>query len=900
MSHSETASYPDISSLLEQGMILTANDRLARQLRLFHAEQCQAAGQQAWPRPAILSWSMWLQQCVDELLDVALATAEAPPLILSPQQSEAVWQQIIDASQAGASLLQAAATASAAQEAWDLLCGWRVPLKSLEQSDHEDIAAFAGWVQDYQARSQHEGWLDHARLADYIRDAISAGKVTVPGVIYLAGFEEPRPQQQKLFESLSASGCDLRTLAPAVSNVQVRQYACADSHAEIRAAAGWCRQQLEQDVGLCIGVVVHDLAGQRDAISRVFDEVLCAAVRLPQGGDERPYNISLGRPLAETPLVRDALLALELAAGPVSWTSASALLRSPFFTGTDSESEARARIDARLRRQGREQVSLRDLRFHAEQAGCPQLLRAIDQCQSLREQLSGSAQSAAIQAGHVSEWLKALGWSHGRPLSSAEYQTVRAWWELLAEFATLEAVGERLSWRSAVARLRRLAGARLFQPQSASAPVQIMGLLEAAGMQFDRLWVMGLHDAVWPASPRPHPFIPIHLQSRYGLPHATAERELEFATHTTERLLSSAPQVIVSWPQREGDAELRPSPLLADIPPLESLADIQPPLAQWLYQRAPSLDDYDDTPPPPLQPPEAPRGGTAILRNQAACPFRAFAQHRLQAEPLEEPVPGLDAAGRGALVHEVMRAIWGELRSQEHLLQLDAEAQAGLVSRCVETALGDWEQKNLAQLPPRFRALEQARLQALASDWLQLDRGRTAFTVEARESEQVIDIAGLELKGRIDRLDQLPDGQRLIIDYKTGRVDPRVWLDERPDDPQLPLYALGHRDRLAGIAFAQLRIGDIKYAGVADREDVAPGIKPITEWQAAPADCDDLPSLLEYWQDQLSKLSCAFQAGESQVDPKDPRRTCRYCPQPTLCRIDELSHGGHDLEEGDD
>lgn len=892
-------SYPDIPGLLETGVIVTASDRLSRQLRLLHARQCEAKGQQVWARPAIVSWAVWLRECHDALLDQAINAGPAPPAVLSQQQAETVWQQIIEHSEAGAGLLQAGATAAAAYEAWDLLCGWQVAPTELAQYDHTDVQAFAGWLQDYLARSEQEGWLDPARLADHVAAAIRDRRLALPPCIYLAGFDEPRPQQRSLFTVLNEHGCETRELAPVdTPGADCRQRPCADSATEIRAAAHWARQQLERDPDQNIGVVVHDLAKQREAIARVFDEVLCPALRLPHADGERPYNISLGRPLSEAPLVHDALLALELAAGPVSWTTVSALLRSPFLVGADSEADNRARLDARLRRRGREQIGLRDLHYHAGEAGCPILLRTIEQCQSLLEQAEGR-QGAATHAGRISEWLTALGWSHGRSLSSEEYQTVNAWWELLGEFASLDAYAGRFHWRQAITRLKRLADNRLFQPQSAAAPVQIMGLLEATGLQFDRLWIMGLYDDVWPASPRPHPLLPIPLQRHYGMPHATAERELDYARHTTDRLLASAPEVIASWPQQDGDAELRASPLLAELPLFQTDNEAAGDLIHMLFNNQSALEPYSDEPPPAWQPHEALRGGTAVLKNQAACPFRAFAEHRLHARPLEEPVPGLDAAGRGALVHEVMRVIWSELGDQAALLALDETAQSALVSRCVETALSDWERKNASQLPQRFREVESARLQSLAGDWLQLDRERSPFSVQARESEQKITIEGLELRGRIDRLDKLPDDRRLIIDYKTGRIDRRVWLDERPDDPQLPLYALGQRDYLAGIAFARLRIGELQYAGVADRDGLAPGIETIDDWKGTPSGCESLDDLIAYWQDRLSALARSFRNGDSDVDPKDPRQTCRYCSQYTLCRIDEISLGGHDLEEDD-
>jgi len=58
---------------------------------------------------------------------------------------------------------------------------------------------------------------------------------------------------------------------------------------------------------------------------------------------------------------------------------------------------------------------------------------------------------------------------------------------------------------------------------------------------------------------------------------------------------------------------------------------------------------------------ETARGGSALFKNQAACPFRAFAAHRLDAYPLDEPVAGLDAAERGSILHAALEFIWREL-----------------------------------------------------------------------------------------------------------------------------------------------------------------------------------------------------------------------------------------------
>lgn len=899
-----------ISALQRGAQIITANERLARDLRLAVADKHQHQGTTVWVRPPILSWPAWQQQCLDELLERALlGEIETPPADLKSHQVEAVWESIIERSAAGRGLLQTGATALAAVEAWDLLCGWQVPLSELsadsagrtgdEAAGVDDIHAFADWAHAYQRCCACERWLDPAQATDYLTKQLRAGHLTAGSELVLAGFDELRPQQQAYVNAYRQAGGQVTlAAAPVVKPAAVGLHPCLDTTAECRAAANWARAILQREPGARIGIVVHDLAAIRSLIVRIVDECLRPGARLPGDTDQPPlWNVSLGTPLSDTPLIHDALQWLTLGAGPVEWPVASGLLRSPFMAGADTEHGARARLDARLRRKGLARLSLNDLCFWSSQAeDCPQLSERLQSARNGLRELP-SRQSAGAWAGVFSQFLNTLGWSRGRVLDSHEYQTVQAWWNLLAEFAGLDAFTPGQGWLSALQRLRVLAGRRLFQPQSPPAPVQILGLLETSGLTFDYLWIMGLHDGHWPASPRPHPFIPVQLQRRYQMPHASAERELEFAQQATKRLLASAEEIVVSWPQRDGDAELRPSPLFNGLGFADQRVQLTPDLMHVIHGHSPAVS-FTDVMPPALSDAEPLRGGTAVLKNQAACPFRAFATHRLHATVPEEPEPGLDALARGSLVHAVMQAVWETLRERS-ALQQEQSALRSLVSECVEQAVSGWERDNHHSLPPRFRAVECTRLTSLALDWLRLDAERGDFTVVAREAEQALEIGGLTLRGRLDRLDRLPDGRCLIIDYKTGQVDPKVWLDERPDDPQLPLYALAHRRSVAGVAFAQVRVGDVKYAGVAAEADCAPGLVAVSDWKARPEGCDDLPALLDYWQTQLNALAAAFRVGVAEVDPKDPRRTCTYCKLGPLCRIDELSQGRHDLERVD-
>lgn len=262
------------------------------------------------------------------------------------------------------------------------------------------------------------------------------------------------------------------------------------------------------------------------------------------------------------------------------------------------------------------------------------------------------------------------------------------------------------------------------------------------------------------------------------------------------------------------------------------------------------------------------RGGTRVLADHAACPFRAFARHRLGAEGLDAPVEGPDAMVRGQLLHTLMAKLWSEIGSSRSLDQDLGPA----IERAAAAAVSQ------AGLEGRFAALERERLARLAREWLQVERRRGDFEVVAVEQKVALEIGGLSLSGRIDRMDRLADGSHLLVDYKTARqLSPRLWMGARPDEPQLPLYAVAAQEDISAVAFAKLRHGEMRYMGFARARDAVPGLKRYESWD----------ELFAGWRQELESLAAGFAAGDARVDPKRGLQTCRNCDLHPLCRVHE-------------
>ena len=857
--------------------MLTPNRRLARALRLEVAERRQAAGMTVWETPGVLTLGAWLRRAW------GTPTAEARPALLAPTQAAALWERVVEAD--GTGLLLPAGAAASAAEAWALLHGWRLDLGHPAFADAEDSRAFRTWARAFAAACAAGDWIDEARLPDAVAERLADGRQRAPERLVLYAFDELSPQQGALCDALVAAGCEIARLAPRPLRGRVHRTRLPTSADELHAAACWARAALEADPSARIGIVVPDLAAARGRVARALDAVLAPArLRLNGLADARPYELSLGGALADQPGVHAALELLALLRpGPHPFARLSALLRSPLLGEAVAEADARARAELALRDGARADWHL-DAALRVIAASAPAYARRVAAARDALE--PGRDERTPLRrpgdwVARLGAALEAAGWPGDAPLDSTSFQAVGAFHELLADLARLDAVIGPVSLGSLLGRLARLARERVFQPAGGTARVEALGLLEAAGRRFDLLWVCGLDDAAWPPPVRPNPFLPKALRSAHGLPRATPEREAEVAARLTAAFAVAAEEVVFSHAERDGDAELAPSPLLHGWPEVAAgtLVDSSAPGPAARLAATP-VETFVDERAPPL-PGGLLRGGTHRVGLQSACPFHAFAHHRLGAEALAPPPRGLDAMTRGNLVHRVLQALWTEhgagiataARRHDHVTLACARAIDG-----EEARLGD---------RPKLRAIEQARLVALVEAWLDIDRdlppGRTCEV----EKELLHRVGEHAVRLRADRIDTLADGRLVVVDYKTGAYQKSSdWGEARPREPQLPLYAaaLG-AERVAALAFARVHVDGCRYSGAAVDEGLLPGLRAR----------DDAAHTIPAAAAAADALLRDHAAGNAAVDPA--KGACDYCGLEALCRVHEL--GGVVAEDGD-
>jgi ATP-dependent helicase/nuclease subunit B len=856
---------------------VTPTRRLAHFLRRRFDEARAGQGLVVWRTPDVVTW----QGLVERLFALERQAGRVAGRWLPDSAARLVWERIAQRDPATSGLVSPGQLGQSAYESWRRMHAYQIPPHAIAAGDTPETAAFARWAIEYAELLERHGWMDESRAVDRLDpDAHGAA-------LEFIGFDALTPAQRSFLQRLERSGTVVRHRPAAEARGHLSWVECVDRMAECDAAARWAAHRLEQRPADRLAIVVPGLDAERDAVRRVVERVLVPAATLAGGPapESKAYELAAARALSERPLAAAALEVLDAFAHMADLAVASRLLRSPFLSGAAVEADARARLDARIRRSEGPDLGLPRLARLAADHQCPDLARALTASLALTQQWPRRALPSRWSRLWF-ELLHAMGWP-GTELDSDEHQARQRWAQLTAEFGACDDYVDAVSAGEAASLLRDMTQGTLFEPEELLAPVTIIDPATCAGMSFDGLWVAALDGARWPAAASPDPFLPRDWQARQRIPGTTAEVAAEDAQRLLDRLCRSASEVILSVPQFEGDAPLLPSALLGGIPrgelPDSWCARVP---ARLAFDARPQLESLVDAVMPPLEHGESARGGARLLEVQSACPFRAQAEFRLGARALEEPEIGVAASERGELVHGVLARIWSDTRDQRTLSKLSQDELSAMIRSAIaaQTAVA---QRGAQGVMRHLLEIENEWLECRVAELLAADLERSPFAIEGVEEQRSISIGGMTLTLRIDRVDRLDDGSIAVIDYKTGSdAEPDAWLGERPRLPQLPLYAeaLG-MDRLSAVAFGRVRTGDTGFSGLTRDSAVFPGLKSPAD-RGWPGEYSSWEELLQAWRRRLGTLASEHVQGDARLAP-DPSHACKYCHLAALCRIGE-------------
>lgn len=350
--------------------------------------------------------------------------------------------------------------------------------------------------------------------------------------------------------------------------------------------------------------------------------------------------------------------------------------------------------------------------------------------------------------------------------------------------------------------------------------ISILGPREAREMDADLVILGGLTDGIWPRMATPDPWLNRKMRAEAGL--LLPERQIGLAAHDYQQAVAAS-RVVLTRSMRDAEAETVPSRwlnrlinLLRGLPDqhgpdaltaMKARGDVWTGMAAAMDLPTPALRTDPEliraTRPAP-RPPLAARPDRLSLTNIARLirdPYAIYARYVLRLLPLDPLRQAPDARDRGIVVHDVLKRFVQTRPGSESRDQ----ARARLMDIAADVLA--------EQVPfPAARTLWLARLDRGVDHFLNEDArwGGVPQVVETM-GKVTLDPLPFTLFGTPDRIDRLPDGRLLLIDYKTGA--PPSQAEQRSFEKQLiAAAALAERGGFADLGPSE--VAWISYIGL--------------------------------------------------------------------------------------
>ena len=557
----------------------------------------------------------------------------------------------------------------------------------------------------------------------------------------------------------------------------------------------------EEAVTIALGLRAAAVRGLRAALVTP-DRTLARRVAAMLGRWGIVPDDSAGVPLHLSPPGRLLRQIARLSCARIGIEPLIALLKHP-LTHSDEDRTAHLRrvrrLEYKLRREGPPYPSAQDFADWAETQD------EDDGCGAWCEWLGAITERADRAdlpleehvARHVDIAVRLAGGPGGTPGRLWEEAAGVAALTAMEELAREAAHGGTLSERDYADLLDRyLAAIEVRRSEIVDTRIRILGTQEARIGGVDLAILGGLNDGTWPAAPDPDPWLNRALRQRAGLP--LPERRIGLMAHDFQQA-ANAPEVWFTRSVREGDPTTR-SRLLSRILNLLDglpetggravLAAMRAKGAEWL-RMAEGLDlpteaelampEARPAPRPAPAPPIAARPQTwspSAIRTLIRDPYAIYAGRVLRLPKLHGLRPQPDAALRGTLVHEGLRAFvagTAEGGAPDDKARLLVCLEAAFAAGC------DWPAERRAWL---------AQAEHFA-DWFlagETERAAAAALVLLeRKGEMALGPAGT-LRATADRIDLRTDGTAAVFDYKTGQ--PPREKEQKAFEPQLLIEAM--------------------------------------------------------------------------------------------------------------
>jgi ATP-dependent helicase/nuclease subunit B len=436
----------------------------------------------------------------------------------------------------------------------------------------------------------------------------------------------------------------------------------------------------------------------------------------------------------------------------------------------------------------------------------------------------------------------------------------------------------QMRWQEFRAWLGRALERYNFLPPVSPSPVRLMGLAQSRMLIFDGLIIGAVERDYLPGTGHNSPFFNDTVRRELGL--TTRSNHMNVRFYDFRRLLEAAPDVVLTHRREQDGEDVIPSPWLELLQSFHRFAYgaelqsgtigslVNHPATQVFNTDTLSLPGPVNCPKPNVNHELLPQTISASAYQELMdCPYQFYAARCLKLTAPEAIRERLEKSDFGNRVHRCLEAFHG------NVAELPGPFNQPFTPQTRIAAIGLLEEISHAVFAKDLEDNFQHR--GWLKNWLAVIPNYIDWQIERAKDWQVAQVeleheqqnyyAGVNLKGRLDRMDTSRSGIGLI-DYKTGRSAKQAEV-ESGEAVQLPFYAL----------LAELKLQEpvtrVEYMSL-DKNKF--GIQ-------AGLDGDILQELKHATDERLKNLLDTLQH-DAQVPAWGDEQTCEYCKMQGLCR----------------
>lgn len=328
--------------------------------------------------------------------------------------------------------------------------------------------------------------------------------------------------------------------------------------------------------------------------------------------------------------------------------------------------------------------------------------------------------------------------------------------------------------------------------------LQIMGVLETRGLDFENIIILTVNEGIFPAGKSADTFIPYNMRMGFGL--SVAEHRDSITAYYFYRLIARAKRVFLIYDTRaEG---LRTGEVSRFVYQLKY---------QYLHNQPHMLKEKEIS--YKIYPGDSntiiinktgtvyekilsftQNGGQALsasaLNTYIDCPLKFYLSYIERLEEDDEVLEDLDAASYGTIYHNIMHDLYERLKGKTVTREIftTLKKDEALLTGLIEKSFAETYFKS--NKPKRLTGrlfLRGEIIRKMVKRTLEIDAARTPFRyidteLKLKEKIMLEDGKAVNLKGFIDRIDKTGNTTN-IIDYKSGNAELKFNSIESLFDP---------------------------------------------------------------------------------------------------------------------